>query len=69
MSKSTKKKSDAEVAVHLVKARRSAKVVGAGNRGTIRILADAEDAYQAWRKQGFKAAWWWQYFSKSGDTV
>lgn len=41
---------------------------GAGTRhGYMRIMADAQQDYEYWRKQGFKGTWWLRYFKGQQD--
>lgn len=55
--------------VQLTKASKSSKVqaalaprFGLKTRQVQRVLNDAETSYEAWRKDGFKGAWWKRYF-------
>lgn len=56
-------------AVQLTKATKSSKVqaalaprFGMSTKQVQRVLNDAEATYEAWRKEGFRGAWWKRYF-------
>lgn len=44
-----------------------ARARGMTRRGYTRPMAEAHSEFEEWRKQGFKGAWWWQYFAKKEE--
>ena len=68
-------KKEKKVVVATVKASRSSKVqaalaprFGLNSRQVQRVLSDAESSYEAWRKEGFKGAWWKRYFKNEAGS-
>lgn len=72
MSK-TKSEDQKRTVVHAVKlgkstrqqAERALVTRNGTKRGYLRSMTEATANYESWRRDGFKGAWWWQYFKRA----